>query len=121
MLNQRHLATNILTRESDIKPEAKTWRLENTIVEFTKGGGAARYWVGLYGGGQPGPRVEGKVTDGGKVLFSEDLRRSGVSGGARMGGGYMKDEDIQIEDIRSLVLDLTDFMAAKAGRFTPVN
>jgi hypothetical protein len=36
-----------------------------------------------------------------------------------MGGAFMKDEDIQSEDIRSLVLDLTDFMAALAGKYTP--
>ena len=38
---------------ADIKPGAKVLRLDNTITEFTKGGGAARYFVGLYGGGQP--------------------------------------------------------------------
>ena len=36
-----------------------------------------------------------------------------------MFGGFMKDEDIQIKDIRSLVLDLTDFMAAVAGKYRP--
>jgi hypothetical protein len=29
----------------------------------------------------------------------------------------MKDEDVQIEDIRSLTLDLTDFIAAIAGKY----
>lgn len=119
MLNRHQLATNVVTRESDIKPGAKTLKLENTITEFTKGGGAARYWVGLYGGGQPILRVQGKLSDADKSLFTYEARRSGVSAGARMGGVFMKDEDIQIEDIRSMVLDLTDFMAALAGRYTP--
>jgi hypothetical protein len=30
----------------------------------------------------------------------------------------MTDEDIQTEDIRSMTLDLTDFMAAIAGKYT---
>ena len=32
-----------------------------------------------------------------------------------MTGAFMKDEDIQTEDVRSMVLDLTDFMSAVAG------
>jgi hypothetical protein len=41
--------------------------------------------------------------------------RSGTSAGSRMGGVFMKDEDIQSEDIRSMVLDLTDFYG-RSGR-----
>lgn len=119
MIELRKLCANIVTRESDLKPGIKTLKLENTITEFAKGGGAARYFVGLYGGGQPVLRVQGKLTDGDKTLFTFDARRSGVSAGARVGGVFMKDEDIQIEDIRSLVLDLTDFMAALAKKYTP--
>ena len=118
-LNESRLFANVVTRESDIKPDAKALKLENTITEFTKGGGAARYWVGLYGGGQPVLRVVGKMSEGDKALFTYEARRSGTSAGARMTGVFMKDEDIQIEDIRSLVLDLTDFMAAVAGKYQP--
>lgn len=118
-LNHHTLATNVVTKESDCKPGTKVYKLENTIVEFTKGGGAARYFVGLYGGGQPILRVQGKLTDGDKTLFSYESRRSGTSASSRMGGAFMKDEDIQSEDIRSMVLDLTDFMAALAGKYTP--
>lgn len=118
-VNERKIFPNVVTKESDIKPGGKVLRLENTITEFTKGGGAARYWVGLYGGGQPVLRVQGKMTDGTKTVFSFEARRSGTSGGARMGGVYMRDEDIQIEDIRSMVLDLTDFMAAIAKKYQP--
>jgi hypothetical protein len=38
-----------------------------------------------------------------------------------MGGVFMKDEDIQIEDVRSLILDLTDFMAAISKKYLPRN
>jgi hypothetical protein len=94
----------------------KSLKLESTITEFTKGGGAARYFVGLYGGGQPVLRVQGKMADGDKPVFTFEARRSGVSAGARMSGVFMKDEDIQMEDIRSMVLDLTDFMAIVAKK-----
>lgn len=119
MIEARQLFAAVVTRESDIKPGVKVLKLENTITEFTKGGGAARYFVGLYGGGQPVLRVQGKMTDGDRPVFTYEVRRSGTSAGARMGGVFMKDEDIQIQDIRSLVLDLTDFMAAVAKRYQP--
>jgi len=115
-INSKKIFNNVVTRESDLKPDVKSLKLENTITEFTKGGGAARYFVGLYGGGQPVLRVQGKVTDGDKPLFTFEARRSGVSAGARMSGVFMKDEDIQMEDIRSMVLDLTDFMAIIAKK-----
>jgi len=117
MLVSRKIFANVVTRESDIKPGAKALKLENTITEFTKGGGAARYFVGLYGGGQPVLRVQGKMNEGEKPLFTFEARRSGVSAGARMTGVFMKDEDIQIQDIRSMVLDLADFMSVVAGKF----
>src|SRR5258707_1144708 len=116
MLVSRKIFANVVTSESDIKPGAKALKLENTITEFTKGGGAARYFAGLYGGGQPVLRVQGKITDGNKSLFTFEARRSGVSAGARMSGVFMKDEDIQMEDIRSMVLDLTDFVAIIAKK-----
>jgi hypothetical protein len=118
-LNERKIFANVVAKEADIKPGAKVLKLENTITEFSKGGGGARYWVGLYGGGQPVLRVQGKMAEGEKPLFTFEARRSGTSGGARIGGAYMKDEDIQIDDIRSMVLDLTDFMAAVAKKYPP--
>lgn len=116
-LNRLGLFGSVVAKETDLQAGARALTLEQTITEFSKGGGGARYWVGLYGGGQPVLRVQGKVTAGGKTLFTYEARRSGVSGGARMGGVFMKDEDIQSEDIRSLVTDLTDFMAAVAGKY----
>jgi hypothetical protein len=120
-LRERKLAANVVTREADLKPGVRTLRLAQTVTEFSKGGGAARYFAGLYGAGQPVLRVEGRMTAGDQTVFTFEGRRSGASGGARMGGGFMKDEDIQIEDVRSLVLDVTDFMAAIAGKYQPKN
>ena len=110
LFTNRRLFAHVVTSEADVKPGAKLLKVENTIVEYAKGGGAARYFVGLYGGGQPVLRVQGKMTEGDKTLFSFEARRSGVSAGARMGGAFMKDEDIQLEDVRSMVLDLSDFV-----------
>ena len=96
LIRSRKIFADVVTEESALKPGAKTLKLENTITEFTKGGGAARYFVGLYGGGQPVLRVKGRMTDGTKPLFTFEARRSGVSAGARMTGAFMKDEDIQV-------------------------
>jgi len=52
-------------------------------------------------------------------VFSFEGRRSGVSVAAHLGGGTLRDEEIQIDDIRSLALDLTDFMAAVGGKYQP--
>ena len=117
MITAKRIFTNVVTQEGEIKPGVKALKLENTITEFARGGGAARYFVGLYGGGQPVLRVQGRMTDGDKAVFTFEARRSGTSAGARMTGVFMKDEDIQIEDIRSMVLDLTDFMAVIAGKY----
>ena len=117
LIGSRKIFANVVTRDADLKPGAKTLKWENTITEFTKGGGAARYFVGLYGGGQPVLRVQGKLTEGDKALFTFEARRSGVSAGARMTGVFMKDEDIQIQDIHSMALDLADFMSVIAGKF----
>jgi hypothetical protein len=117
LISSRRIFADVVTRDADIKPEAKTLKLENTITEFTKGGGAARYFAGLYGAGQPVLRVQGKMTAGDKPFFTFEARRSGVSAGARMGGVFMKDEDIQIQDIHSMALDLADFMSIIAGKF----
>lgn len=109
----------VVTCDSDLKPGARVLRFENNIVEFSKGGGGARFWAGEFGAGQPELRVQGKALEGSKELFHFEARRSGVSAGARLIGSAMKDEEIQLADIRSLVLDLTDFMAALAGKYSP--
>ena len=118
-LRHRGIFPTIVLHESEIKPGGRVLKMENTIIEYAKGGGAARYFAGLYGAGQPILRVQGKMIDGDKTVFDYEARRSGVSGGARMVGAFMKDTDIQSEDIRSMTLDLADFMSALSGKFQP--
>lgn len=118
-LESRGVFPKVVVSESEVPTGARVLKLENTIVEYKKGGGGARYFVGMYGGGQPVVRVLGKMTEGDKTVFEFDMRRSGVSGSARVFGGYMKDTDIQLQDIRSLALDLGDFISAIAGKFPP--
>jgi hypothetical protein len=113
-LNDKKLVQLVVTDESQIKPGAKVLRMENTIIEYAKGGGGARYWIGLYGGGQPVIRVRGRVMDADKPVFSFEGRRSGVSAGARLVGAFKTDVEIQSEDIASLVKDLSDFMEQTA-------
>jgi hypothetical protein len=120
-LEARGVFSKVVLNESEIPAGAHALKLENTIIEYTKGGGAARYWVGMYGGGQPAFRVQGVMTDAGKPMFTFEARRSGTSGGARVLGAYMKDEDIQIQDIRSFALDFGDFVGAISGKYTPKN
>src|SRR5439155_15065860 len=80
-LSTNGMFSNLVTQEADIKPGARVLKMQNTIVEYSKGGGAARYFAGLYGGGQPSLRVQGKASEGDKVLFTYEARRSGVSAG----------------------------------------
>lgn len=42
------------------------------------------------------------------------MQRSGESAGARMGGVFMLDEDIQSQDVRDLALDLARFIKQTA-------
>ena len=113
---------NVVTSETDLKPGAKVLKLQNTIIEYAKGGGAARYFAGLYGAGQPVLRVQGKLAEGDKQLFSYEARRSGVSAGARMTGAFMTDVDIQQQDIQSMVLDLpTSLPSCPKKRLCEIN
>ncbi|MCD6049947.1 MAG: hypothetical protein K0Q55_1350 [Verrucomicrobia bacterium] len=117
MIKQHNIFAHVVTSQSEIKPGAKVLTWENTITEYAKGGGAARFFAGIYGAGQPILRVEGVVKDGDKTVFKFEARRSGTSAGSRMSGGSMKDEDIQSQDIRSMTLDVSDFVAAIAGKY----
>jgi hypothetical protein len=115
----RNLFTNIVTQESQITPGARVLKLENTITEFEKGSFTARDWAGLFGAGQPVLGVAGSMTEAGKPVFTFEARRSGVSAGAHV--FQMSGEDIQVQDIRSMALDITDFAAAIAGIYQPKN
>ena len=113
-LDAKRIFAKVVTREADIPAGAKVLTLENTIIAYSKGGGAARYFAGMMGGGQPTLKVRGKMTDANKPVFSYEARRSGVSAGARVVGAFKTDVDIQSEDIESMVKDLTDFIEETA-------
>ena len=106
----------VVVNAAEIRPGARVLRLENTIIEYEKGGGGARFFAGLYGAGQPVIRVHGRVLDGDRPVFAYEARRSGDTGTARVFGGYRSDKAIQEEDIRDLAVDLADFMARNGSR-----
>ena len=110
-LRAKNVFPAVVADAAQIKPGARVLRLENTIIEYEKGGGGARFFAGLYGAGQPVIRVRGRVVDGARPVFAFDARRSGDTGTARMFGGYRSDKAIQEEDIRDLAVDLADFIA----------
>jgi hypothetical protein len=109
-LRAKNAFTTVVINEADLKPGGRVLRLANTIVEYEKGGGGARFFAGLYGAGQPVIRVRGRLTDGDRLLFAFEARRSGDSGLSRVFGGYRSDKAIQEEDIRDLAQDLADFL-----------
>ena len=106
----------VVVNAAEIKPGTRVLRLENTIIEYEKGGGGARFFAGLYGAGQPVIRVRGRMLDGDRPVFAFEARRSGDTGTARMFGGYRSDKDIQQEDIRDLAVDLADFIVRNRTR-----
>ena len=89
--------------------------LSNTIIEYERGGGGARYFVGIYGGGQPVIRVRGEIRDAARLVCVYEMRRSGESVGSRMAGVFMSDEEIQRNDIRDLASDFADFIKRTAA------
>ncbi|MBI2468105.1 MAG: hypothetical protein HYV62_09860 [Candidatus Rokubacteria bacterium] len=100
----------VVTSESEIRPGSRTLRLQNTIIDYAKGGAAARFFAGLYGAGQPLIKVRGQMLDGDTQVFVFEAKRRGESGAARWVGGYLSSRDIQEEDIEDLAEDLVDFI-----------
>jgi hypothetical protein len=105
----------VTTLTNEVKPEAKLLTMENTIIEYEKGGGA-RYFAGLYGGGQPVIKVRGRILDGENLMCVYEMRRSGESAGAHMFGGYKSDEAIQRNDIHDLASDFADFIKRTSAK-----
>jgi hypothetical protein len=106
--------TTVYTDPGQIPPDAKILKLENTIYEYEKGGGGARYFAGVYGAGQPVIAVRGSMSANGQPVFQFEAIRKGESGTARMFGGFRSDEGIQAEDINDLSHDLADFIRRTA-------
>jgi hypothetical protein len=108
-------ATNVfpavVTSEAEIKPGGRTLRLDNTVIEYEKGGGGARYFAGLYGAGQPVVKLRGRIMSPlDQPLFLYEARRSGEGAGARWLGGYKSDKEIQQADIEHFAKRLADLM-----------
>ena len=105
----------IVTADTNQVPVGgRNLRLENTIIDYEKGGGAARYWAGIYGAGQPIIKIRGLMYDGDKLVFIYEARRSGDSGTSRMFGGFMGDDTVQQNDIHDLSVDLAGFIKRTA-------
>jgi len=120
MLDAKGIFVSIAVEEPATKPGVKVLTLTNTIVDFSKGNEVGRYFAGIFGGGQPDLRVHGVATDGNKVVFDYVIHRSGTSFAAFTDTGGRRNEYLQYLDIHSMVLDLTDFIAAIAGKYQPL-
>jgi hypothetical protein len=46
-LKARNAVPAVVLNEADLRPGARVLRLENTIVEYEKGGGGARFFAGI--------------------------------------------------------------------------
>jgi hypothetical protein len=95
---------------NDIPAGSRCLSLQNTIVEYEKGGGGARYFAGVFGAGQPVIKVRGLMYDGDRLVFVFEAKRSGESPSARLNGAFMSDQEIQQYDIRDLTSDMLDCM-----------
>ena len=109
------LFTTVTTKSEDVKSKAKTLKLDNTIIEYSKGSGAARYFSGHFGGGQPVIKVRGQIFDGDKLVCVYEIKRSGVLHAGRIEGAALSDEDLQRADIHALARDLAYFFRRTAG------
>jgi len=110
------LFATVTTKSEDVKSKAKTLKLDNTIIEFSKGSGVGRHFGGPFGaGGQPVIKVRGQIYDGDKLVCVYEIKRSGESFESRAYGEAISSEDIQRNDIRVLARDLGYFFQRTAG------
>jgi hypothetical protein len=115
MFYLRSIFTEVTIDEPPVTPGKKTLKLTTTIMDYAKGNEFGRHYAGLFGVGYPELRIQGVATDGEKTMFTFTVRRSGDKRFVSEG----PDEYVQMQDIHSMVLDLTDFVAAIAGKYTP--
>jgi Domain of unknown function (DUF4410) len=113
-LRDTKLFATVTTRAEDVKADSRSLKMQNTIIEYEQGGGAGRFFAGVFGGGQPVIKVRGQILDGDKLLCVYELRRSGESANAKLTGVAMSGEEIQRDDIRVLARDLADFFKRTA-------
>ena len=114
-LRDTKLFATVTTRSDDVKSGAKALKLNNTIIEYSKGSGAARYFGGHFGGGQPVIKLRGQIFDGDKLVCVFEIKRSGVLHAGRIMGAAMSPLDIQRADINVLARDLAAFFERTAG------
>ncbi len=112
------LFSNVVTQPQDIPAGAKVLRLDQKITEFARGSGAARFWAGTFGAGQPVLKVEGTLQDGNNEKFAYTARRHGDSVNARMDPGWTKEETLQLLDIEDIIIDFTDFVGVVSGKYS---
>ncbi|MGA2751922.1 MAG: hypothetical protein ABSG59_24425 [Verrucomicrobiota bacterium] len=114
-LRDTKLFDTVTTKSEDVKAKSKTLRLDNTIIEFSKGSGVGRHFGGPFGGGgQPVIKVRGQIYDGDKLVCVYEIKRSGESFESRAYGEAISSEDIQRNDIRVLARDLGYFFQRHA-------
>ena len=114
-LRDTKLFDTVATKSEDVKSKSKTLRLDNTIIEFSKGSGVGRHFGGPFGaGGQPVIKVRGQIYDGDKLVCVYEIKRSGESFESRAYGEVINSEDIQRNDIRVLAHDLGYFFQRHA-------
>ena len=109
-IGSKHVFRLVTQNKADTGPAQKTLILESTIVEYAKGNGAARFWAGEFGAGQPVLRLRGKITDGTNDLFYFESFRSGDSAAARLDPGWTPEKSLQSTDIHDLAVDMADYI-----------
>ena len=82
-LRDTKVFANVTTNSADVKSKAKTLKLEDTIIEYSKGSAAGREF-GYHIGGQPNIKVRGLIYDGDKLVCVFEIKRSGVGGEAKI-------------------------------------
>lgn len=106
-VEHKRIVPAVTIKEADLNTASKALKLENTIVEFTRGSSAARYLVG-FGAGMPRLRVHGQVTDAatGKRLLEYDIDETADW----FASGYASSATLQSHAGAELADDVTEFM-----------
>ena len=110
-LEGRRIFAAVLTKEADIKEGSKVLRIDNTIIDFTRGSSTARYMVG-FGAGMPRVRVRGTITAQGdaKPLCVFEIQRAGDW----FGSGFTSSKTLQTQAAIELADDAAAFIARVA-------
>jgi hypothetical protein len=115
-IESKQIVPEVTTKPGDVNGTNRVLRLDNTIVEFTRGSSAARYTIG-FGAGMPRLRVRGQLVDvtSGKPLLEYDIDETADWFGA----GFTSSASLQSHAGFELADDVTAFMWAIA-RHKPI-